>query len=109
DEAKTWGLALYEQLARLKGQVPFSVVYDWKATCVLEFWAASLKKRKFDPETLATKLAAVEALRGLHLKHLAGGAAPRDEWHEALRKAYADAYADAYAYAYADAYAYAYA
>ena len=111
EDATAWGMALYEQLARLKGQVPFSVVYDWQANCVLEFWAGSLKKRKFSPEVLAEKLAAVESLVALHRRHLAGETAPKAEWREVLRKVYAYAYADAdaYAYAYADADAYAYA
>ncbi|HUO21696.1 MAG TPA: hypothetical protein VMU59_04205 [Caulobacteraceae bacterium] len=109
EAATAWGLAFYEQLARLKGQVPFSVVYDWQAHCVLEFWAASLKKRKFTEAQLAEKLARVEAARALHVLHLGGGAAPKAAWREALRPLYAYAYADAYAYAYADADADAYA
>jgi protein gp37 len=99
DDAKAWGLKLYAQLARLKGQVPFSVVYDWQANCALEFWAESLKKRRFSAEQLADKLAAVATLQALHRKHLDGGAAPKAEWREALGKVYADAYADADAYA----------
>jgi hypothetical protein len=115
EDATAWGLSLYRELARLKGQVPFSVVYDWQATCVLQFWTESLKKRRFDEATMAQKLSDVAAVQALHRKHLEGGAAPKAEWREALRKvyrgwrAYAYADADAYAYAYADADADAYA
>ena len=114
EDAKAWGLKFYAELARLNGQVPFSVIYDWQASCVLQFWKESLQKRRFSPEVAAELVADVDALIALHQKHLAGGAAPKADWHEALRKvycrlryaaayAYADAYADAAAYAYADA------
>ncbi|SNT16179.1 hypothetical protein SAMN06295912_15030 [Sphingomonas laterariae] len=112
EDAFAWGSTFYAELARLDGQVPFTVVYDWHAnvSCVMGIEAA--EKRGRDPEPH-------RKLQALHQRALNGDRAPVDEWRSVLRNAYADtyayayayadAYADTYAYAYADAYAYAYA
>jgi hypothetical protein len=109
-DAKAWGLRFYAELARIGGNVPFSVVHDWQGNIVgpLAIETAKLRKRETEPH---------EKLQALHQKAFAGDATPRDEWHEALRPAlyevyrgyYANAYANANADAYANAYAYAYA
>jgi hypothetical protein len=116
EDAKAWGAAFYEQLARLDGVVPFSVAHAWHAqyTTALAVEVAQKKGKATAPH---------EALRALHERALAGDLASQEEWQAVLRHAYAyayanadanayanadaDAYANAYAYANADAYAYA--
>lgn len=108
DDAKAWGLAFYEQLDRLGGQVPFSAAHDWHANVTTVYWAewAKLKGRDDAPHL---------ALQALHRRALAGEVIAAGDWRPVLRTAYANAYAyddaDAYAnaYAYAGAYASAYA
>lgn len=117
-DALMWGLAFTDELARIDGQVPFSVVHDWHANTVCQLGIDAAEKRGRDP-------APHKALQALHLRALAGEKIAADEWRPVLKDAYtyadayaytyadayadADAYANAYAYAYADAYAYAYA
>jgi len=108
EDAFTWGKGFTAELARLDGNVPFSVVHDWhaNAVCVLGIRAAALRKRDTEPHI---------ALQALHFRALAGEKISEEEWRPVLRNtnayayAYANAYAYAYAYACADAYAYAYA
>jgi len=104
--AFAWGLDFTAALARLNGNVPFSVIHDWHANvvCPIGIEAAELAKRDPVPH---------KALQAMHLRALAGEKISADEWQPVLKtgyaNAYAYAYADANAYAYADAYAYAYA
>jgi hypothetical protein len=114
DDAKDWGARFYAELARVNGNVPFSVVHDWQANfvCPLAIEVAEKCIRDTAPHA---------AVQELHKRALAGDLADKEEWVAKLRPAYADAYAytyadadadanaDANAYAYADAYAYAYA
>lgn len=98
DDAKAWGLSFYEQLQRLDGEIPFSVVHDWRANvaCVMNIeW---LEARSLDT-------AKEKAVQALHLRALQGDTAPEAEWKDALQAAYAYAYASASASAYASAYA----
>ena len=96
DDAKNWGLAFYEQLDRLNGVVPFSVVHDWNATIVgpLAIEVAEKLDKSAKPH---------KALASMHSDALAGKKFSADEWRSVVRVAYAYADADAVAYAYADA------
>jgi hypothetical protein len=100
-DAKAWGLAFYQQLERLDGAVPFSVVHDWHCStvCPLAIDVATERGRDIAPHV---------ALQNLHLRALAGEIVAATEWHPVLKNAYANAYANANANAY-NAYAYAYA
>ena len=102
DDAKDWGARFYAELARVNGNVPFSVVHDWQANFVCPLAIEVAEKRTRDTAPHA-------AVQELHKRALAGDLAGKEEWVAKLRLAYADtnAYADAYAdtNAYADAYA----
>ena len=102
EDAKDWGKRFYAALAKLDGNVPFSVVHHWHAhtVCPLGIEAAEKRERDTAPH---------KALQALHLRALSGEKISADEWRPVLRYAYANAYAYAYAYADADAYANAYA
>jgi hypothetical protein len=106
DAAFLWGLEFTAELARLNGNVPFSVVHDWHANVVCPLGIEAAKKRGSDPSPH-------KALQALHLRALAGEKISADDWQPVLKCAYANAYANAdanaYSYAYANAYAYAYA
>jgi hypothetical protein len=121
ENAFAWGLEFTAQLARLNGNVPFSVVHDWHANVVCPVGVEWVEKAKRDT-------APHIALQAMHLRALAGEKISADEWRPALKAAAAnadayaavDVYADAYAYAdvgggvyvggvYVDVYAYAYA
>ena len=98
DDAFAWGLTFTDQLKRIDGKVPFSVIHDWHANTVCQLGIAAAEKRERDP-------APHKALQALHLRALAGEKIEADEWRPVLKNADADAdaYADAYAYANADA------
>ena len=112
EDAFAWGKDFTAALARIDGNVPFSVVHDWHANvvCLLGIEAAEKRGRDTAPH---------KALQALHLRALGGEKISADEWRPVLKDAYAyayayayanaNAYAYAYAYAYANAYAYAYA
>ena len=104
DDAKDWGARFYAELARVNGNVPFSVVHDWQANFVCPLAIEVAEKRTRDTAPHA-------AVQELHKRALAGDLAGKEEWVAKLRLAYAyaAAYADAYAYADADADADAYA
>ena len=127
EDAKTWGLALYAELKRLDGQVPFSVVRDWQANVVGPLAVKTAEDQKRDTTSHQALVAMQKAAAG-------GQNFTADEWRPVLKAAFLDiyrfryrtyadadayayayayadanAYADAYAYADADAYAYAYA
>ena len=93
DTAFMWGLEFTAELARLNGNVPFSVVHDWHANAVCPLGIEAAEKRGRDPNPH-------KALRALHLRALAGEKISADEWCPILRTAYANAAAD---YANADA------
>ena len=95
-DAKDWGSRFYAELKRLDGAVPFSVVHDWQANTVspLAIEVATMRKRDIAPH---------EAVRDLHIRALAGDLAPRDEWFQKLKHAYAYANANAYECPHADA------
>lgn len=100
EDAKAWGLKFYSAVARLKGNIPFSVVYDWRAHYGMELRIEAAKKRKHDP---APHLELQDHFR----RALIGNRAAPDVWKEKLKKsyAYADVPADGYVDAYADAFA----
>jgi len=110
DDAFAWGAAFTAELARLDGNVPFSVIHDWHANTVCPLGIEAAEKRGRD-------VAPHKALQALHLRALGGEKIAVDEWRPILRNAngyayanadaYADAYADADADAFADAYDYA--
>ena len=97
-----WGLEFTAELARLNGNVPFSVVHDWYANVVCPLGIEAVEKRGSDPSPHKT-------LQSMHLRALAGEKISEDDWQPVLKCAYANSYANAYAYAYADADADAYA
>jgi len=100
DEAFAWGLRFYEQIARLSGNIPFSVIHDWQANVVGPLAIDLATKRKRDVE-------AHRKLQTMQQEALAGNKFSADEWRPVLKAAFKDAYAyaDADAYTYADAYA----
>jgi hypothetical protein len=102
EDAFQWGVEFTDQLKRIDGKVPFSVVHDWHANTVCQLGIDAAEKRGRDP-------APHKALQALHLRALAGENIAADEWRPVLKSANANAYAYAYADAdaYADAYAYA--
>ena len=107
ENAKTWGEAFYAELARLGGNVPFSVVHDWHATVVGPLAIERAEARKGD-------VSAHRALAEMQFSALTGKKMTADEWRPILKAAFLDIYkfryradANAYAYAYADAHAYA--
>ena len=106
DDAFAWGEKFYAQLARLNGDVPFEVVYDWHANYS---WQMGIEVA----EKMGRDTAPAKAVQELHRRALAGDRANCETWYKALRNAdayaYANANAYAYAYGYADAYADAYA
>ncbi len=65
DDAKEWGVRFYAALAKLDGNVPFSVVHHWHAhtVCHLGIDAAEKRGRNTAPH---------KALQALHLRALAG-------------------------------------
>ena len=106
-DAKQWGLEFYEQLARIKGAVPFRVVHDWQANFVGPLAIETAEKQGRDVE-------AHKALADMQAKALGGTAITDDEWRPVLKAAFYDLYkwlyranadAAAYVYAAADAYA----
>ena len=105
DAAFLWGLEFTAELARLNGNVPFSVVHDWHANVVCPLGIEAAEKLDRDPNPH-------KALQALHLRALDGEKISAKEWRPILEIAfagvYADAYADAYTYAFADADAYTY-
>jgi len=98
DDALDWGLRFYEQIARLNGTVPFSVIHDWQANFVGPLAIEVSEKR-------GRKVEAHVALKVMQEQALAGKKFTADEWHPVLKAAFFDAYANANAYAYANAYA----
>lgn len=94
EDAFAWGKKFYEQLSRLDGKVPFTIIYDWHANYS---WAMGIEAfEKLGKDTTSQK-----AIQELHRRALNGDRASHDEWYKAFKNA--DAYADAYAYAYANA------
>ena len=102
DAAFMWGLEFTAELARLNGNVPFSVVHDWHANVVCPLGIEAAEKRGRDPNPH-------KALQSLHMRALAGEKISADEWRPVLKKSYANAYSYTNAYAFADANAYAFA
>ena len=96
DDAFAWGLAFTDQLKRIDGKVPFSVIHDWHANTVCQLGIDAAEKRERDP-------APHKALQALHLRALAGEKISANEGRPVLKNAYAYAYAYANAYADADA------
>ena len=94
DDAKDWGARFYAELARVNGNVPFSVVHMARKqanfVCPLAIEIAEKRTRDTAPHAAAQEL---------HKRALAGDLAGKEEWVAKLRLAYA------YAAAYADAYA----
>jgi hypothetical protein len=93
-----WGLEFTAELARLNGNVPFSVVHDWHANVVCPLGIEAAEKCGRDPEPH-------KALQALHLRALAGEKISADKRRAILKtaKACANAYAKANAYAYTNA------
>src|SRR5690242_10754011 len=85
-----------DQLDRLSGRVPFSVVHDWHAHCVAPTLAELI-----EPLDRASGLQ--ETVRLLHVRALAGERVSANEWTTALEPALRQVYR--HAYAYADSYA----
>ncbi|MFE0057865.1 SpcZ [Streptomyces sp. NPDC059003] len=96
DTARVWAVRVHEDLVRLGGRVPFTVVHDWHAHTVVPLLAEAGARRGGDG-------AAQEAVRALHERALAGERAGEAEWAAALGPALTEVYR--YAYAYAEAYA----
>jgi hypothetical protein len=96
EDAYQWGVGFTEQLKRIDGKVPFSVVHDWHANTVGQLGIDAAEKRGRDT-------APHKALQALHLRALAGEIITADEWCPVLKAANANAYAYAYADAYANA------
>ncbi|WP_172381241.1 SpcZ [Streptomyces sp. MNP-20] len=94
--ARHWARSVHTALGRLEGPVPFAVVHDWHAHAVAPLLAEVSARRGGDG-------AALESVRRLHERALAGERPTRQEWTEALGPALTQVYG--YAYAYADAYA----
>src|SRR6185312_1871420 len=88
------------QIARLSGNIPFSVIHDWQANVVGPLAIDLATKRKRDVE-------AHRKLQTMQQEALAGNKFSADEWRPVLKAAFKDAYAYADAYANADADAYA--
>ncbi|MEV5595504.1 SpcZ [Streptomyces sp. NPDC052496] len=96
EAAESWARRVFEQVARLEGRIPLSVVHDWQVRTVLPVLeAASVRRGGTGAE--------LEAVRGLHERALAGGRATEGEWAAALEPALREVYR--LAYAYADAFA----
>ena len=115
EDALSWGLAFYEQIARLNGTAPFSVIHDWQANVVGPYAIELAEKQGRD-------VSVHKALAEMQFAALTGKKVTADEWRPVLKSAFkdiylwchranADAYANANAYAdanaNADAYAYA--
>jgi hypothetical protein len=113
DQAKAWGLAFYEQLARIGGNVPFSVIHDWQASVVGPM-AIEIAEKNGRYATVH------KALVEMQFAALTGKKFTADEWRPTLKAAfldiyllkygadvYADVYANANANVYANVYAYA--
>lgn len=94
--ARRWARSAHTALGRLEGPVPFAVVHDWHAHAVAPLLAEVSARRGGEG-------AALESVRRLHERALAGERATEEEWTEALGPALTQVYG--YAYAYADAYA----
>ena len=72
-QAWDWGGALYGELARLSGQVPFAVLHDWWAEALIPLAIDTSERRDGQP-------ALHRALRDLHRRAQTGAAlrpAPR--------------------------------
>jgi hypothetical protein len=108
EDAAAWGAQFYAELARLGGNVPFSVVFDWQHSVVgpLAIEWAKAKKGNVSAHT---------ALAKMHFAALTGKKMTADEWRPVLKAAFfdiykyiyradANAYADAFSDADADAY-----
>jgi hypothetical protein len=79
-----WAECIRDDLARLRGRVPFSVVHDWHAGTI-----APLLGEVCDNQ---------EAAGALHARALAGSAVTEAEWTAALEPALRQVYHRAYAY-----------
>ncbi|MFI6638520.1 SpcZ [Streptomyces sp. NPDC050504] len=100
--AREWAHRVHAELDRLAGRVPFSVVHDWHAHTVMPALAEAGSGAAGDGADGAGK-GALEAVRLLHLRALAGEPVARAEWADALGSALTGVYRDAYPYA--DSYA----
>jgi hypothetical protein len=97
-DAKEWGLRFYAELARLKGEVPLSVGYDWWASVVCPIVIEAAEAREIDPTPW-------RALQALHQRAAGGDIAPEADWQDAVAavRAWASAWASASASAWASA------
>jgi hypothetical protein len=122
DAAKTWGLKFYNELKRLDGKVPFSVIHDWHANTIGEL---IVKASTLIDANAWRGAERPKALQALHADALAGRPISADEWRRVLydaflhihaggkigpesvgsRRSTVDENATFYASAYADAYA----
>jgi hypothetical protein len=94
--ATDWMRRIHDELERLDGRVPFSVVHDWQANTVAPMLVEAGARR-------GGAAALQQSVQALHARALAGERVAEAEWIAALEPALRELYRDAYAYA--DAYA----
>ena len=91
-QAPGWGEAIYTELARLDGKVPFGVLHDWWSDALLPLALGTSGRRD-------GKAAPHLALIALHRRALAGERLAAPVWRQALRPALAETFWFAYDHA----------
>jgi hypothetical protein len=89
--AKAWGLKFYGGLARLDGNIPFSVIHEWHANTIVPLVIEFSERSGPNPWQGADR---PKALQALHAAALAGRRIRADEWRPVLHDAFAHMHAD---------------
>ena len=79
EDAFAWGEKLYSELARLKGDVPISVLHKFQADTMCKFFIDSELEQEENPRPW-------QNLRQLHLKTLKGRNSNRETWVNAISR-----------------------
>ncbi len=95
-EARAWARRVHQELTRLEGKVPFTVVHEWHFGTIGPLLTEVSARR-------GGSAASHQAVRSLHARALAGEQIAESDWSAALEPALREVYR--YAYAYARAYA----
>lgn len=95
--ARDWARRVHAELDRLDGRVPFSVVHDWHAHTLVPALAGTGSGADGGTDSAADG-GALESVRLLHLRALAGERATETEWADALVPALTGVYDRAYPY-----------